>query len=123
MKHSKALLTFILLFTSNLLWATEPAATVNMSNQLNFEPASVTIDSGETIKFVNDSALLHTVTADPAKARNPDSTSLPEGAVTFDSGNLAAGEHFSYTFTTPGTYQYFCIPHEAAGMTGTIVVR
>ena len=123
MKLSKILFTFTLLFTSSVLWGSEPAATVSMSNQLAFEPASITIKAGETVRFVNDSVLPHTVTADPAKARNPDSTSLPEGAETFDSGNLAAGESFSHTFTKPGTYQYFCIPHELAGMTGTIIVQ
>lgn len=123
MKHSKALLIFILLFSSNLLWASEPAATVEMGNQLTFEPASLTIKAGETVEFVNGSPLVHTVTADPAKARDADNVSLPTGAETFDSGNLASGESFSHTFTEPGTYQYFCIPHEAAGMTGTIVVQ
>lgn len=123
MTESKALLAFILLFTSNLLWASGPSATVNMGNQLTFEPASVTIKAGETVEFVNGSPLEHTVTADPAKARNADNVSLPKGAETFDSGNLASGESFSHTFDEPGTYQYFCIPHEAAGMTGTIIVQ
>ena len=123
MKHSKALLTFILLFSSSLLWASEPAATVKMGNQLTFEPASLTIKAGETVEFLNGSPLVHTVTAAPPKASNADNVSLPEGAETFDSGNLASGESFSHTFTEPGTYQYFCIPHEAAGMTGTIVVK
>ncbi|WP_098420155.1 MULTISPECIES: plastocyanin/azurin family copper-binding protein [unclassified Marinobacter] len=98
MKHSKALLTFILLFSSSLLWASEPAATVNMGNQLRFEPASITIKSGETVEFVNGSLLVHTVTADPAKARSADNVSLPAGAKPFDSGNLASGESFSHTF-------------------------
>ena len=68
MKHPKALLSFILLFSSSLLWASEPAATVEMGNQLTFEPASVTIKAGETVEFVNGSPLVHTVTADPVKA-------------------------------------------------------
>lgn len=123
MKHSTALLTFILLFTSSLLWASEPAATVNMSNQLTFEPASIAIQAGQTVDFVNRSALAHTVTADPSKARNADNVSLPEDAKPFDSGNLAPGESYSHTFTEPGTYQYFCIPHEAAGMKGTVIVQ
>ena len=123
MTHSKALMTFILLFTSSLLWASEPSATVTMGNQLTFDPASITIKAGETVEFVNDSPLVHTVTADPAKARNTDNVSLPEGAETFDSGNLASGESFSHTFAEPGTYKYFCIPHEAVGMTGTIIVQ
>ena len=39
----------------------------------------------------------------------------------FDSGDLAQGESFSVTFTTPGTYDYFCTPHPT--MTGQIVVQ
>ena len=39
----------------------------------------------------------------------------------FDSGDIAQGESFSVTFTTPGTYDYFCTPHPT--MTGQIVVQ
>ena len=35
---------------------------------------------------------------------------------------LQPGESFSYTFTAPGTYSYFCIPHVLSGMRGTIEV-
>lgn len=123
MRNSKVLLTSILLFTSNLLWASEPAETVKMSNQLTFEPAAITIQAGETVEFVNNSPLVHTVTADPDKARKANHVSLPQGAEPFDSGNLAPGESFSHTFSAPGTYKYFCIPHEVAGMTGIITVQ
>jgi hypothetical protein len=33
-----------------------------------------------------------------------------------------SGESFSYTFDEPGTYEYFCIPHEDLGMVGTVTV-
>ncbi len=32
-------------------------------------------------------------------------------------------QRFSRTFDEPGTYRYICIPHEGAGMVGTVVVR
>lgn len=38
----------------------------------------------------------------------------------FDSGNIASGATYKYTFTTAGTYQYYCTIHPF--MKGTIVV-
>ena len=32
------------------------------------------------------------------------------------------GESFEVELTEPGVYDYFCIPHEHAGMVGRIVV-
>ena len=32
------------------------------------------------------------------------------------------GDHFDVTLTVPGVYDYYCMPHEAAGMVGRIVV-
>jgi len=48
---------------------------------------------------------------------------LPKGATAFDSGFIPPGGDYSYTFTVPGTYRYFCLPHEKAGMFGMIVVK
>ena len=53
----------------------------------------------------------------------PEDTSMPKGAVAFDSGFIPPGGDYSYTFTVPGTYRYFCLPHEKAGMVGVIVVK
>jgi plastocyanin len=39
----------------------------------------------------------------------------------FASPGLDAGDVFSYRFTAPGTYSYFCALHPQ--MTGTIIVR
>jgi plastocyanin len=47
---------------------------------------------------------------------------LPSGAQAWDSGPLNGGQTFSHAFTTPGTYKYFCIPHESLGMLATITV-
>ena len=44
------------------------------------------------------------------------------GDASFDSGQLEPGATFSHTFRVPGTYRYFCVPHEVAGMIGTLIV-
>lgn len=96
---------------------------VTMDNMLKFIPAQVTIASGATVAWRNTSLLVHTVTADPDKAARPESTALPEDAAPFDSGDIVPDGTFSHRFTVPGTYRYFCIPHEGAAMIGTVVVE
>ena len=88
-----------------------------------YEPANVTIKVGETVEWLNNGGLVHSVTAVPAEASSPKDVALPGGAATFDSGFMPPGSKFQYTFTVPGTYRYFCVPHEALGMIGTVVVK
>lgn len=95
---------------------------VTMTNTLRYGPETLRIRVGETVTWRNTSDLIHTVTADPEKAIDPANVRLPEGAEVFDSGNMRPGETFSRTFRVPGEYVYFCVPHEAAGMVGRIVV-
>jgi plastocyanin len=66
---------------------------------------------------------MHTVTADPDEAFKNNSVKLPDGASTFDSGHLDPEETFEYTFEVAGTYRYFCVPHEAVGMRGAVIVE
>ncbi|MDX1645070.1 MAG: plastocyanin/azurin family copper-binding protein, partial [Thermoanaerobaculia bacterium] len=89
---------------------------------LAFEPATVRIERGQTVLWTNPSEVKHTVTANPAIVIEPESVTLPSGAAPFDSGPIAPGEFFAYTFTVVGTYDYVCIPHELEGMVGTVVV-
>ena len=57
---------------------------------------------------------------------NPDTVDTPSPGTTGRSTPACSdpGQTFKYTFTTPGTYRYFCIPHGSpgAGMHGTIIV-
>jgi plastocyanin len=71
-----------------------------------FSPPMLTVTSGDTVTWTNEDSAAHTATS-------------ATGA--FDSGDLAQGESFSFTFTTPGTYAYICSPHP--DMTGQIVVQ
>ena len=48
---------------------------------------------------------------------------IPKAAEPWDSGYLVEpGDRFEVTLTVPGVYDYFCAPHEAAGMVGRIIV-
>ncbi|HEV2757898.1 MAG TPA: plastocyanin/azurin family copper-binding protein [Actinomycetota bacterium] len=104
--------------------------TVEMVEGQRFDPESVTVAPGTTLTFVNESSEAHTVTAYDG--------GVPDGAPYFSSGGfdsedaardslgdalLAEGETYEVTLDEPGTYEYFCIPHEDQGMTGTIVVE
>ncbi len=98
------------------------AADVTMDDRLRFTSETVRIRTGQAVRWTNTSNLIHTVTADPSKANNANSVGLPSGAQPFDSGDLRPGDVFTHTFTEPGTYRYFCIPHEGAGMVATVIV-
>ena len=103
--------------------AGNPAAVIKMSDKPPvFSPAKVTIKAGQTVRWVNNAATLHSVDATPDDVINKADVSLPPGAPEFDSGFMQPGGTFDYTFTIPGTYRYTCIPHEKDGMNGTIIV-
>lgn len=98
-------------------------ATVNMGDDLKYSPEHVTIKKGGTITWKDTSGVVHTSTGDPSKAATPADAKLPAGAKTWDSGDIEPNGTFSHTFDVAGDYTYFCIPHESAGMVGTITVE
>ena len=97
-------------------------ATVTMG-MTSFNPQTIRIKSGQTVQWQNTSPITHTVTADKSMADNPANVQLPEDAQSFHSGDIEAGQVWSYTFTVPGTYRYVCLPHEQQGMVGTVIVQ
>lgn len=97
--------------------------TAGMTNTLKFTPQTLTIHVGDTVVWKNGSALSHTVTDVPKLASKAGDAMLPKGAKPFNSGYIDPGQSYSHTFTVPGTYHYFCIPHEATGMTGVVIVK
>jgi plastocyanin len=99
------------------------SAVVDMNDQLAFEPKEIEVAAGEKVTWRNVGKMAHTVTADKSKAADPSLVSVPAGTKEWDSGLVSEGESFSRTFQKPGTYRYICIPHEGAGMVGTVVVR
>lgn len=88
-----------------------------------FEPAEITIKVGDSVEWENRSIVPHTVTCDPAKAKDKTHAAFPAGAKPFGSAELAQDDTFTQTFTVAGTYRYFCIEHEDMGMLGTVIVK
>ncbi len=125
LRHGPALalyaaLTFSAFYTLPVHAAT---ATVKLTDQEMFEPKIVTVHIGDTVKWVNSSAAVHTVTDDPKLAAKAADSSLPDGVQAFNSGFLKADQTYVHGFKVAGTYRYFCILHEGMGMVGTVVVK
>ena len=85
--------------------APSPISVVHVKN-FAFVPEKVTINAGQTVRFVQDDEMAHTVTA---------------ADTSFDSGNLDKGKSWTHTFAKAGTFAYVCAYHPS--MRGTVVVR
>jgi plastocyanin len=86
----------------------QSATTVNVGIYDNsFQPATITVLRGTTIRWANYGRHKHTVTSST-------------GA--FDSGDLAHDGTYSVTFTQPGRYDFYCRLHPRE-MRGTILVQ
>jgi plastocyanin len=96
--------------------------TVAMNDQNKFIPERLTVAKGTTVTWRNTGSMAHNVLNDPAKAINKANAKAPAGVAPFESPMLLAGQSWSYTFTTPGEYVYFCQPHEMLGMIATVTV-
>ena len=86
--------------------AQENAANQVKIDNFSFTPATVTVAPGTTVTWTNSDDVPHTVVSDDQ---------------VFKSKVLDTDEKFSYTFTKPGTYPYFCSVHPK--MTARIVVQ
>jgi plastocyanin len=75
-------------------------------DQFAFIPQRITVKAGTTVTWINQDDVPHTIAS---------SDKL------FKSKALDTGDKFSFTFTTPGTYAYFCSVHPH--MTGAAVVE
>ena len=77
-------------------------------NSPGFSPSTITVVIGlnNTVDWINDDSVPHTVTANDGS---------------FSSGNLNPGDSYSFTFTSPGTYTYHCSYHP--WMKGTVIVK
>ncbi|MGH7667695.1 MAG: cupredoxin domain-containing protein [Candidatus Dormibacteria bacterium] len=96
--------------------------TVDATNHFRFVPAKVCLRVGGTVTWVNITTELdHTSTDEPSLAASAADASLPPGAHGWNLP-LPSGKSAHLTFTKPGVYRYFCIPHETLGMLGVIVV-
>jgi plastocyanin len=99
-----------------------PAGPVVNISSLMFEPSMTTVKVGTTITWRNDEAITHTVTSGRFEGVDETtglrSSQSPDG--TFETKLTGKGKTFSFTFTKPGTYTYYCDIHQ--GMNATITV-
>jgi plastocyanin len=108
----------VLVIGSFFLSASPAAAdtvTVKMgadSGMLAFEPSTVTIKAGDTVKWVNNKLPPHNIIFEGDAANK-----------SHDQLMFSPGESYEATFEAPGTYSYYCSPHRGAGMTGKVVVQ
>nr|BAA84778.1 pre-apoplastocyanin [Pseudopediastrum boryanum]BAE00063.1 plastocyanin precursor [Pseudopediastrum boryanum] len=105
-----------------LAFAAGADATVKLgadSGALVFDPATVTIKAGESVSWVNNAGYPHNIVFDE--------DSIPGGenadALSHEDYLNAPGETVSSKFATAGTYEYYCEPHQGAGMKGKVVVN
>lgn len=89
---------------------------------VGFDPVGLRVLPGEVVRWVNaDAGNTHTATAyHPANFGRP--RRIPAAATPWDSDYLLPDEDFAVTLTAEGVYDYYCVPHEHAGMVGRIVV-
>jgi plastocyanin len=80
-------------------------AMVSIDN-FTFEPPRMTVKAGTVVTWYNKDDIPHTVVA---------------SGEAFRSKTLDTDDKFTFTFTAPGTYEYFCSLHPH--MTGVIVVE
>lgn len=100
--------------TVNMPAASAPAVqprtiTVSIAG-FEFVPSTISVNAGDTVRWVNDDAPPHKVVADS-----------PSNIPGLESGMLNTGDSFSFTFNSAGTFGYHCQVHPS--MKGTIIVK
>jgi amicyanin len=83
------------------------AATAVSIDNFTFNPQQLTVKAGTTVTWTNKDDIPHGIAA--------------TGNTFKRSAAMDTDDNYSFTFTTPGTYQYFCYIHPH--MTGTVVVE
>jgi plastocyanin len=83
-----------------------PVANISATDQLAFDPTTVTAKTGGVIQWKDAGSTAHNVTFD--------------GQPSLTSGTLQKGDTWQVQFTTAGTYPYHCTFHP--GMNGQITV-
>lgn len=108
----------VVLAVSSFLLGVSPASAETVSVKMGadngllaFDPPTVTIKAGDTVKWVNNKLSPHNVVVDGHQE-------LSHKALAF-----SPGESFEATFNDPGTYSYYCEPHRGAGMVGKVIVE
>jgi plastocyanin len=83
----------------------EVETTEVMMQNYRFLPQDIRVSAGDTVTWTNNDRVIHNVVADNGE---------------FDSGDLAPGETFTFTFEEAGAISYSCTIHP--GMIGSVTV-
>ncbi len=107
---------FAIVLTLGIGTSSVSAATVEVklgtdAGMLAFEPSTINISEGDTVKFINNKLAPHNAVFDGHEE-------LSHADLAF-----APGESWEETFTTAGTYEFYCEPHRGAGMVGKVIVQ
>ncbi|WP_137285641.1 plastocyanin/azurin family copper-binding protein [Halorussus salinisoli] len=103
--------------------------TIDMTDSLVFDPDETTVAPGTTVVWENVGSVGHSVTAyedeipdDAEYFASGGFDSEDAARQAYPEGEVAGGETYEHTFEVEGTYGYFCIPHEQAGMVAELTV-
>lgn len=86
---------------------------------LVFEPSEFTVKAGEAITFKNNAGYPHNVVFDEDEVPS----GVDAAKISQEEYLNAPGETYSVTLTVPGTYSFYCEPHQGAGMVGKVTVN
>ena len=100
---------FATLFFAVPVWAVD--VTMGSNGNLVFEPNDISISVGETVHFVNGMLPPHNIIVEGR-------ADLSREALMFN-----PGESQDIKFADAGDYDFFCGPHQGAGMVGQIHVK
>ena len=106
----RILIAFIASFFIALpVWAVD--VSMGAGGNLAFSPNEITISAGDTVHFINEALPPHNIIVEGR-------ADLSREALLF-----APGESQDVVFADVGDYNFFCGPHQGAGMTGVIHVE
>jgi len=120
----------VVVFVTSFLLVVSPASaetyTVKLgadNGMLKFDPPTLTISQGDTVKFTNNKLPPHNVIFDDKSI--PGGEKALATRLSHDQLMFSPGESFDITFSDvpAGDYTYYCAPHRGAGMVGKITVQ
>jgi plastocyanin len=125
---SPLLLLLLLAVAERARAATVQVTVGSAGNSRTFSPASVTINTGDTVEWVWAGTLGHNVIQKDAAGNSASACNartnggFASHTCTGSCGTSSAAFSFSHTFNTPGVFYYECTPHCIGGMVGVVNV-
>ena len=117
-KKISLLLSALALVITSCFFTVSPALAATYEVQMGsdtgmlmFDPSTVEIKEGDTVKWVNNKMGPHNVVFED------DSLKSHKQLV------FSPGESYETTFTSAGEYTFYCEPHRGAGMAGKVIVK